>query len=465
VNVLLLDGLNTRVGDQVEVRRQMLKFVGGIAPGTSMAIFTLSSRLRMVTGFTTEAPELMKALLSAQARVRDSVVLNHKNDSPQRDIEQIIATIETEPIRPPPETIAALLRFENELTTSQTDVRAGVTLDALQQLARYLSAIPGRKNLIWFSGAFPLALNQTASPETRRTIEMLNAARVAVYPVDAQGLANTPVIDSGNWYLSTGAVDRANSGFVIETAQEHASMKEIAEQTGGRDFVDSNGLKEAAASAVEDGESYYSLGYVPVSDKLDGRFRKIQVRIDGGKYALAYREGYFADPAAKPSAKNPGAPKLMQEAALHGAQSSTQVLFRLRVLPANDPSLLNLKLQSGPAGEMAATLKAPVHRSIAELAVDPHTITFNELKDGTHQAQLEFVLVAYNSEGGRLNYIDQSFAINVKPEQFAQTMAEGIPARLALDLPAGRGSLRVVVEDLIAGKAGSLELPVSVSAK
>lgn len=54
VNVLLLDGLNTLMPDQMRVRQQMLRYMGGIQPGTSLAIFTLSSRLRMVKGFTTD---------------------------------------------------------------------------------------------------------------------------------------------------------------------------------------------------------------------------------------------------------------------------------------------------------------------------------------------------------------------------------------------------------------------------
>lgn len=35
------------------------------------------------------------------------------------------------------------------------DSRVRTTIQALQQLARYLGGIPGRKNLVWFSGSFP----------------------------------------------------------------------------------------------------------------------------------------------------------------------------------------------------------------------------------------------------------------------------------------------------------------------
>ena len=43
----------------------------------------------------------------------------------------------------------------SKVANMQANQRVGMTLQALQILARYLAAVPGRKNLIWFSSAFP----------------------------------------------------------------------------------------------------------------------------------------------------------------------------------------------------------------------------------------------------------------------------------------------------------------------
>ena len=59
-NVLLLDALNTPLSDQVYVRQRMLKYLHTIPPGTRIAVFTLSSRLRMVEGFTTDSSTLRR---------------------------------------------------------------------------------------------------------------------------------------------------------------------------------------------------------------------------------------------------------------------------------------------------------------------------------------------------------------------------------------------------------------------
>lgn len=59
VNVLLLDALNTPVRDQAYVHSQMIKYLKTIPPGTRVAVFTLSSRLRMLQGVTTDSSQLL----------------------------------------------------------------------------------------------------------------------------------------------------------------------------------------------------------------------------------------------------------------------------------------------------------------------------------------------------------------------------------------------------------------------
>ncbi|HEY6376542.1 MAG TPA: VWA domain-containing protein, partial [Edaphobacter sp.] len=62
VDVVLLDSLNTPTEDQMMVRREMIAYLKAIPPGTRIAIFTLSSHLRMVNGFTTDPTVLLNTL-------------------------------------------------------------------------------------------------------------------------------------------------------------------------------------------------------------------------------------------------------------------------------------------------------------------------------------------------------------------------------------------------------------------
>jgi VWFA-related protein len=476
VNVLLLDGLNTPVGDQVNLRRQMIDFLGKIQPGTSLAIFTLTSRLRMVEGFTTDAAKLASALKDPKAGARQSVALDPRGTS---DVDEKVDQIEGIPGAA--RAIANLQQFAAEESAFQTDVQVHLTLEALQQLARYLSAIPGRKNLIWFSGSFPIALepdDTLISPframryyadDVRATGKLLSAARVAVYPVDARGLMTLPTFNAS--YENTGNFDkggnmaRDDTRFNRATVNEHSTMDQIAEQTGGHAYVNTNGLVEAMANAIENGSSYYTIGYVPSQGKPDGQFHKIQLRVENGEYKLAYRRGYYADSEAKSAAPNLSKSSLLEEAVLGGAPQATQVLFKARVLTATDPLLQKVSVPSGPAGEMAAKLHGPVSRYVVQLRVDPHGIEFDETPEGTHRANVEFALIAYDSDQKRVNYSDHRFELNLKAEQYAQAISGGLPTLIPLDLPAGRLTLRIVIVDIAANRVGSLEIPIAVPGK
>ena len=501
VNVLLLDGLNTPIVSQMDVRRQMLQFMGKIEPGTSLAIFTLSSRLRMIEGFTTDPAQLLHALQDKKSGAQQSVILDPQSDqaldTSTGDMTSLTGNMDSISVAGT-SALGSMLQFQADVTSFETDLRVGMTLDAMQQLGRYLSAIPGRKNLIWFSGSFPIALDpddslqspfqamRNYSDQIHETSELLSSARVAVYPVDARGLM-TPVTADASYSPSTNLVGSTSNGgrggkrrnatanrpstsnddlkFSKQLIQQQATMEQIAAETGGVAYLNTNGLKEAVASAVENGSSYYTLGYVPSAAQLDGKFHTIQIRVDNSNYKLACRSGYFADPPNKSSAGLSGSTSLVAAATLHGSPPSTEVLFQARVLAATDPAFQGTKFSEAPAGEMSASLKAPIQRAIVDLTVDAHGVAFDEIPDGAHQARLEFVLVAYDPDGKRLNYFDRGFAMKVLPGQFTQTMTNGLRVRLALDLPAGQDFLRIAVHDLAADRAGSLEVPVSVASK
>ena len=61
-NVLLLDGLNTRVPDQLYAREQIIRYLQTIPSGTWLAVFTLGSELKMVTGFTPNLDTVIEAM-------------------------------------------------------------------------------------------------------------------------------------------------------------------------------------------------------------------------------------------------------------------------------------------------------------------------------------------------------------------------------------------------------------------
>ncbi len=488
-NVLLLDSLNTPVENQTDVRRQMIEFMGKIAPGTSLAVFTLASRLRMITGFTTDVAQLTKALEDTKVTPRTSDVTGAGLDPLTDGATAGLGGSSTDSSGPSGDWGSMLAQWAADTGAVQTDERVKITLDAFRQLALYLSGIPGRKNVIWFSGSFPIGLDPDVSERNdfdaarmyadviRETGEAITAARMAVYPVDGRGLMNLSSADAS--YLPAGAIGggpprRGGVGLAVANdmhqalqtrAQEDSSMDLIAKQTGGKAYLNAKNLEKTMADAIQNGSNFYTIGYVPENKNFDGRFRKLHVRVDGSGLNLAYRDGYYADSPEKIAAH--GATQLapILTAMLHGAPPSTQILFNTRVLPASDLHFRDTKFSETPAGDNAAQLNGPLHRTVVDLLVDPRGLNFSTAPDGTRQDMVEFILVADNPDGLRVNYVDRVVPLGLDAERYAKVRASGFPVRMELDLPAGNFSLRIAVYDLSSGHIGSLEVPLSVAAK
>ena len=75
------------------------------------------------------------------------------------------------------------------------------------------------------------------------------------------------------------------------------AMKEIARETGGRVIEVGNNqkkLKEAFDQISAELRSQYSIGYTPTNAKLDGSFRKIEIKPKNKDYRVQARAGYYA---------------------------------------------------------------------------------------------------------------------------------------------------------------------------
>jgi VWFA-related protein len=133
----------------------------------------------------------------------------------------------------------------------------------------------------------------------RETVRLLSAARVAVYPVYALGPISTPSLDASYNIPGKQGLSSIESGMddqrsLDQSGARQDSMRQLAEYTGGH-YVSTNGLAEAMASAIQNGGSYYTIGYTPELNQLDGQYRNIKLKLDNASYDLAYRRGYYGD--------------------------------------------------------------------------------------------------------------------------------------------------------------------------
>jgi len=81
--------------------------------------------------------------------------------------------------------------------------------------------------------------------------------------------------------------------------EESASMKELAQSSGGMYFHDSSEMLKQLRSALADGREYYVLAYTPKNSARDGKYRTITVETTDKKLTLRSKPGYWADGAAQ----------------------------------------------------------------------------------------------------------------------------------------------------------------------
>ncbi len=116
----------------------------------------------------------------------------------------------------------------------------------------------------------------------REVYDELEAARVAIYPIDARGLTTEGDVALG---------------------PQQSEMMQTAEATGGEAVVNRNSLALAAAHILSTDSSSYTLTYSPQNFHYDGKWHNIRITARNRDYHLSYRRGYFADKPQHASAK------------------------------------------------------------------------------------------------------------------------------------------------------------------
>jgi VWFA-related protein len=504
LNILLLDKLNTPMEAQSVVRDQVLKYLKDVPPGTRIAIFSLTTSLRLLQGFTSN-PEVLRALIEGKKGNQGaSTLMNNPLEGDQPGADDPMYNMDEEMLGNDPTAgiiLANLEQFEAQQQSMQLQLRARYTLDALNQLARYMSGFPGRKNLIWFSGSFPLSILPdpdivdpnllpsspggaftpdpfvvvaSAEDEFRETVDLLARSQVAVYPIDARGEMTPPMYSatqSGSTMIKKpNGFPKANTQFFQQTGEEQGTMEEMAAATGGKAFVNTNGLKEAVQKAVEAGSNYYTIAYTPTNQKWDGDYRKIQLKLDRPGVTLAYRRGYFADDRnaqgkadqplnAKP---DPNQYSALRAAMQHGGPDPTELIFVARVQPASTDAETTL----APGNQAGKKTSGPYRRYAVTFAASPKDVVWATGPDGAHLSSLEFMTIVYDGDGALINGQFNGIHVAIPDAKFASFQSGPMKYVQQISIPAkGEYYLRIGIRDSTADHVGAVELPVAAVAK
>jgi VWFA-related protein len=475
VTVLVLDSLNTPLDDQRRVHAQVLKYLKKPAPGRRIAIFTLGTQLRLIQSFTDDPALLSAALNQGKKGAQASPLLQSAAETASTQ-ETAAAMMEYAP-----EAAAAMQQFAAEQRSIRTDVRIRLTLDALQQLAAYLAAFPGRKNVAWFSGGFPVVIfpdptgvqpfgaQSDNQSEVRKTDALLTSAQVALYPVGVEGVTVDSLTAGADSRLTTQSELSRPQGAAQERNSNHAAMDLIAKQTGGTAIYGSNSLSDALDRVTAHGSDFYTLTYTSTNPATDGRYRKIQVALGRTGYRLDYRRGYYADDGASAQAQ-PAKPRpgddLLSPFLRPGRPESTQIPLTFKVTRSNAPPRMNVAANtansSAPTqGGDNPNLKGALARYSVDLMIPARSLQFELGPDGHRHVRMEAGLMVYNRAGNPLNWILRQINLNLDESRYAIVQANGVNLYFQVDGPEDAVALRGGVYDLNSNLTGTLAIPLS----
>jgi VWFA-related protein len=80
----------------------------------------------------------------------------------------------------------------------------------------------------------------------------------------------------------------------VVSSRPSAVLGRLANETGGFLIDNTNDLGKGVARIQVERTTYYLLGYQPTNVALDGKFRKVTVKVKRGKYTVRARPGYVA---------------------------------------------------------------------------------------------------------------------------------------------------------------------------
>ncbi|MGA8085753.1 MAG: VWA domain-containing protein [Terracidiphilus sp.] len=460
VNVLLLDSLNTEEADQTYAHKQIEGFIGNLQPGMRVAVYTLNARLRLLQGFTSDGA-LLRAAIESKAAAPGTTIVSRSRQDDLFDKEAVTMAGD-------PQSAMAVGRSQREYAGTQQSQTASLTLATLQQLARALSAIPGRKNLIWIASTFPVALfpegdnralltafhGHELPAALRETVNMLTRARVALYPVSARGLLDDRTMNADSSGQPNGDNFETNpykeSPAIRATT---ATMDQLAIDTGGQAVYTTNNVAADLTRDIQDGAHYYSISYTPSNEKTDGAFRRIEVKLTEGKYKLAYRRGYYADTGSTQAAQQP--PDPLAPLLSPGMPAATQIIYRMRVIPEGPPAA-----GAARAGGNAK-LAAPLTRFKMMFQIPADSISFAKSDSGTNDARIRVAMVAYGHDGKPVNWTGGLMMLKLSEAQYAKAQQTGIAAPMEIDLPNAEVSLATGIFDVNTEKAGTLQIAMN----
>jgi VWFA-related protein len=471
LTILLLDFLNTKHSDIAFAKDKVIKLLADMKPDDRVAVYVLSGRLYVIHDFTSDMNALTQSVKKYDTV--DSADVANSQFKPTYTQSFNFASDQF------------MNQANQDLSDSANVDRAFATTNIFEIIAQHMMRLPGRKNLVWVSGSFPISMNldkmgnsykdayETPStpfeanaaykmfdggaPTTdmqntgglymydrrsfddllARATRSLASANIALYPVDPRGLIGNQGADPDH---SAGALVGRNlyqqAGALYDVAPNLDTMNQLANQTGGLAFYNNNDIGGEVRKAIEDSRVSYMLAFYPSIDDGKGKYHNLKVRVNRPGIELRYRTGYTPKPLN-----------------FTGVIDNSAILREAVASPLDATGLGMTVHASSVHGATTPTVALRIN-------LEENDVSF-KFDDERNTGQIEVMLVQYDTEGNQISGETSKVKMRLVKDTYAKVRKEGLQFGRNLPLKPGAVELKVIACDDKSSAIGSVSIPLA----
>ncbi len=419
--VLFFDMTSMQPDDLRRATDSAEKFVNEqMSPADMVGIVMYGTSLQPVSDFTTDKKALLRIVHAIQSG-KDAALAALAANASDTDATE--------------DTGAAFTADETEFNVFNTSRK----LQATQDLANMLRFIPGKKQVIEFTAGISQTGDENRS-DLRAATDAANKANMSVYSVDARGLQGAPPGGDATTGASTGSSMYRGASVARQTSQRDASrdtLYTLASDTGGKAFFDEGDLSSVFKEVQADTEGYYLVSYISANTKMDGKWRRIRVKVDAPGVKIHFREGYYGPKDYKIFNTED------KERQLGDAMNSEIARNELPVVVETD----YFRVQ-GRANEVYVPISAKLPSAALDWAE----------KKGQKQAEFDFLAQVTEEKSKHVvDTLRNTITLKLDPERFEEIKKKALVYQGGTILGPGKYKLKFVVRENANGRIGTFE--------
>lgn len=325
---------------------------------------------------------------------------------------------------------------------SRSDSETHYAIDGLRHICQRMTGLPGQRTIVMVSPGF-LTMNQTFDVDL--LVDLALRQEIVISTLDARGLyvliprgdaTERPLVIMGRPDLEAGKVLNQNDSAKYEADV----LEELASETGGVYFHNSNDLDGGFRRAGSFPEAYYVLTFAPPNLKLDGHLHTLKVSLSSNPdhYTVQARRGYFA-------------PTRIEDAATLAKEELEQMIFSQEESQAI-PLQIHTQYFEGDAG--AAKVSVLAHLDLSRLP-------FRKAQ-GRNVENLTVVTALFDRQGNCVTGVEKRIEFHLLDSTLERINHSGLSAKTSVSVKPGTYLVREVVQESEGGAMSASNSQVEI---